>query len=185
MAGVRGNRSVPVRWWSRARGLPTATYQSWLESVRTHPGRQTRILAWARTPSGVCIGSPSMLSYGSEPAWRHVGWHQIEHGGWNAETHKLSWSLYDGGRDFIDLVEPGRMPELFRERVSASIVAERFVPIAGERGVTVSGRRDLAQTSPAISWHQTLGRGLSWNSDQVRTAADVALAELQAEYGLL
>jgi hypothetical protein len=185
MAGVRGNRSVPVRWWSRARGLPTATYQSWLESMRNRPGRQTRILAWARTPGGVCIGSPSMLSYGSEPAWRHVGWHQIEHGGWNAETHKLSWSIYDGGRDFIDLVEPGRMPELFRERVSASIVAERFVPIAGERGVTVSGRRDLGQTSPAISWHQTLGRGLSWNSDEVRTAADVALAELQAEYGLL
>jgi hypothetical protein len=106
-----------------------------------------------------------MFSYGSESAWRHVGWHQIEQGGWNAETHKLSWSTYDG--------------------VSASIVAERFVPIAGERGVTVSGRRDLAEASPAITWHQTLGRGLSWNSDEVREAANVALAELQAEYGML
>jgi hypothetical protein len=90
-----------------------------------------------------------MLSYGSESVWRHVGWHQIEHGGWNAEAHKLSWSTYDGSREFIDLVEPGRMPELFRERVSASIVAERFVPIAGERGVTISGRRDLAEASPS------------------------------------
>jgi hypothetical protein len=185
MATVWGNRSLPPRWWSRTRGLPIATYQSWLESMRVHPGRQARILAWARTPNGVCIGSPSLLSYGNESAWRHVGWHEIEHGGWNSETDKLSWSSYEGRREFIELAEPGRMPELFRERVSASIVAERFVPIAGERGVTVSGRRDLAGTSAVITWHQTLGRGLSWNSGEVRTVADAALAELQAEYGLL
>ena len=182
---VRGERSLPTRWWSKARGLPTATYQSWLESMQAHSGRQVRILAWARTPNGVCIGSPSLLSYGSEPAWRHVGWHEIEHGGWNSETHQLSWATYAGRREFIELAEPGRMPELFRERVSASIVAERFVPVAGERGVTVSGRRDLAETSSAITWHQTLGRGLSWHSDEVRAVADAALAELQAEYGLL
>src|SRR5919112_4787998 len=176
MARVRRKESLPARWWSKGRGLPTATYQSWLDSMQGHPGREARILAWARTPSGVCIGSPSMFSYGNESAWRHVGWHQIEHGGWNSETHKLSWSTYEGRREFLELAEPGRMPELFRERVSASIVAERFVPIAGERGVTVSGRRDLAEASPAITWHQTLGRGLSWNSDEVRKAANVALA---------
>ena len=182
MAGVSGKETGPTRWWSKNRGLPTATYESWLSAVRAQPGRQTRILAWAEAVNGVCIGSASLLSYASEAGWRHVGWHQIERGGWNAETRKLSWTTYDGGQDSVELVKAGRLPELFRERVSASIVVERFVPIAGERGVTVSGRRDLADSTATITWHASLSRGLSWRTEGVQQAADDALAELQREY---
>ena len=114
--------------------------------------------------------------------WRHVGWHEIEHGGWNAETRKLSWAEYGGRRGSIELTGPGRLPELFRERVAASIVVERFVPISGDRGVVVNGRRDLGADRPVITWHATLGRGLTWSTPGLRETVDEAMAELRAEY---
>ena len=35
------------------------------------PDRPTRILAWAKTPTGFCIASPATLSYGDEQGWKH------------------------------------------------------------------------------------------------------------------
>ena len=64
----------------------------------------------------------------------------------------------------LELIEPGRLPELFRERISATIAVERFVPLAGERGVIIAARRDLGG-SGAVVWHGTLTRGLSWQTD--------------------
>jgi hypothetical protein len=153
------------------------------------PGREARLLAWTHTADGYCIGSPSALSYGTAEGLDHVGWHAIEHGGWNSETHRLSWTLYSDGSSgqhgFVQLVEPGRLPELFRERVAATIVLEQFFPFGGDarsRGVTVSARRDLAGHGVEIDWHATLTRGLSWQTDGVRALADRALAELRTEY---
>ena len=151
-------------------------------------GAPARILAWARSSDGIVVGSLAVLSVGAsgpgaEPEeWRHVGWHEIEHGGWNAESRSLSWTLYGGRRGRVELAEPGRLPELFRERVAASIAVERFVPIRGERGVTVTARRDLAGDG-ALSWHSTLTRGLSWSGEGVAEEAARASAELESEYG--
>ena len=183
MAGMADRSPGRSQWWSKSRGLPASVFESWRDSLSTQLERQPRILAWARAVHGFCIGSPSLLSYGGESGWQHVGWHQIEHGGWNAETQRLSWISYDGGREFVELTAPGRLPELFRERVSTSIVAERFVSITGERGVTVSGRRDLADATSSIIWHRTLSRGISWQAEGVQEAADAALAELRTEFG--
>ena len=114
--------------------------------------------------------------------WRHVGWHEIEHGGWNAESRALSWTLYGGRRGRVGLDDPGRLPELFRERVSASIAVERFVPLRGERGVTITARRAL-DGSGTITWHSTLTRGLSWSTEGVSEEAERLTAELRSEYG--
>lgn len=154
------------------------------------PGREPRILAWTHAQDGYCIGSPAALSHGTTERFEHVDWHLIEQGGWNAETRKLSWTLYadgaSGRRGSVELAEPGRLPELFRERVAASIVLEQFFPFGGDqrsRGVIVSARRDLAGPGDAITWHTTLSRGLTWQTDGVRALADRVLRELQTEYG--
>jgi hypothetical protein len=173
-------------WWSRSRGLPRAVYESWRSSVAGQPDRPARILAWASTSTGYSIASPSLLSYGDEEAWRHVGWHEIERGGWNAELRKLSWVLHaapgkPSPRGSLELIEPGRLPELFPERISATIAIERFVPLVGERGVTITARRDLA-ASGRITWHSTLTRGLNWETHGVRAAVDQAMEELRTEY---
>jgi hypothetical protein len=144
-----------------------------------------RILAWTEGRNAYVIGTPAALSLGGAEGWEHVGWHEIERGGWNAETGTLSWVRYDGRRGSVALTDPARLPELFRERVAASIVVERFVSVRGERGLVVNGRRDLSAARdgpPPISWHATLGRGLTWSTPGVREAADRAIAELRAEW---
>lgn len=168
-----------------ARGLPPEVYASWRSSLADRAGDPARILAWARSEDGYVVGSPAVLSVGDgedAAGWRHVGWHEIEHGGWNSESRSLSWTLYGGRRGRVGLADPGRLPELFRERVAASIVVERFVPIRGERGVTVTARRDLGGGG-SLTWHSTLTRGLSWSTDGVVEEAARVSAELQSEYG--
>ncbi len=176
-----------MRAWLGARGLPAEAYASWRRSLSERTAVPVRILAWARGEDGFVVGSPALLSVGgagegAAQEWRHVGWHEIEHGGWNAESRSLSWTLYGGRRGRVGLTDQGRMPELFRERVAASIAVERFVPLRGERGVTVTARREL-DGSGAVSWHSSLTRGLSWSTEGVAEEAARASADLQSEYG--
>jgi hypothetical protein len=185
---VGNNERGRSAWWSRSRGLPSSVYDSWQASLTGQPRRPARILAWAATPTGLCIASPAAFSYGSDDGWEHIGWHVIERGSWNAELRRLSWVLYAApgevaARGSIELTDPGRMPELFRERISATIAIEKFVPLSGERGVTVAARRDLGGGG-AVSWHGTLTRGLSWQTDGVPAAVDQAMAQVRAEYDL-
>jgi hypothetical protein len=170
-------------WWSRSRGLPKEAYAAWRASLQETTGRPVRILAWANGPDGFVVGSPAALSWGAADAWSHLGWHEIERGGWNAETATLSWTLHGGRRGSVRLDQPGRLPELFRERIAATITLERFVPVAGDRGIIVTARRDLAGDG-TVSWHSTLTRGLTWRTEGVQAAADRAMAELRSEYDL-
>jgi hypothetical protein len=183
---VKGRESA---WWTRARGLPKDVHASWLASLTAQPGRPGRILAWGTSPEGQCIGSPAALSYRVDDDWEHVGWHEIERGDWEAEQRRLSWSQYVGADEStravsLDLTEPGRLPELFRERISASIAVQKFVAISGERGVLVTARRALGP-SGEISWHSTLTKGLTRRTVGVQEAVDQATAAVRSEYDLL
>jgi hypothetical protein len=183
---VGNNTARGSAWWSWSRGLPRAIYDSWRSSLATQPGRPARILAWATTSRGFCIASLATLSYGDEEDWKHVGWHEIERGAWNAELRKLTWALHaapgePSPRGSLELVEPGRVPELFRERIVATIAIEKFVPLVGERGVTITARRDLGGTG-AVAWHGTLTRGLNWQTAGVRAAVDQAMEQVRTEY---
>lgn len=177
------------RWWSRTRGLEPEAYESWRLTLAETPGRQPRILAWSRsTADEPVVLSPAALSVradsGSVPGWRHTGWHEIERGDWNAETRQLRWQTYAGSRGAAALPDPAQVPAVFQERVAASIVFERFVPLTpgSDRGVVVNGRRDLADGDPAIAWHITLTRGVTWRTPGVRDLADAALAEARREF---
>ena len=78
---------------------------------------------------GFCIASPATLSYGDEEDWKHVGWHEIERGAWNAELRKLTWSLHaapgkPSPRGSLELVEPGRCPSCSGSGFLATIAIE-------------------------------------------------------------
>jgi hypothetical protein len=164
--------------------VPSTAYASWRASLAEEPGRQVRILAWAATADGLVVLSPAVISELNEGTWRHVGWQQIERGGWNAETEQLRWQTYDGSRRAVTLPDPGRVPEVFKERVDASVVFERFFPLAtgGDRGIVVSGRRTLGTGPADLTWHTTLTRGVTWRTPGLQNLADIALAEVRHEY---
>ncbi|MCW2811349.1 MAG: hypothetical protein JWP61_1807, partial [Friedmanniella sp.] len=170
-----GDRAGRTRWWSRSRGLPAAAYASWLASAAAQPGAgPTRILAWGRAGDQLVIGGPALLSWGGVDGWQHLGWHEIERGGWEAADGRLTWRRYDGEPEHLALSEPGRVPELFRERVAASIAVEKLIALKGDRGVIVTARRHLG-TGGELSWHATLSSGLSWSTPGVTEAAADAL----------
>jgi len=184
--GLNGpvTRRTPKRtaWWARSRGMPPEVYAAWVRSLPPHRGR-TRILAWAAGPEAYAVASVGGLAVGSAAEFRQLGWHDIERGGWDVERGRLTWKLYDAAHEHLELAEPGRVPEVFRERVAASIAMEKFVPLTGERGVVLTARRDLTGSAPP-RWHATLTRGLRWDTPGVPEAVETVLSDVRREYDL-
>jgi hypothetical protein len=171
------------------RGLDRAVYRSWRDSLAelTEAGGDPgQVLGWGRTADeDYCIVAVGLLSIGSAGGWRHIGWHQIERGGFDADSQTLRWTLYDADQDSVTLTEPGRVPPLFRERVAASITVEQFVPMEPDsqtRGVIISGRRDLSRPDGPIHWRASLPKAMTWQTPGIADFADSAIARLQGEY---
>ncbi len=146
-------------------------------------GRAVRVLARGRAGDRWVLGLPGLLAWQEGDAWGTIGWHRILRGGWQAEAARLAWIEYDGTRGELGLTDPGALPDLFRERVTASILVRRDVAVEGTRhGVTVVGRRVLDSEPPEIQWHASLNRGTRWTDPGAREAAEQVLAELQADF---
>ncbi|MDO5683336.1 MAG: hypothetical protein Q4G46_10965, partial [Propionibacteriaceae bacterium] len=113
-------------------------------AARTGRGHQ-KPLAAARTHDGWCVLLPDVMAVRKGDVWRLLGWHEVEQGGWNDQNRELRWEEVGGRRGSVVMEDPDRVPEVFRERVHASIVVQRHVPIDGTReGGMVSARRDLS-----------------------------------------
>lgn len=171
--------------FSRSRGMGTEVHDSLRASLAAQPLAHARILSWTHAQEGFCVGTPSHLNVGDASGWKHVGWHEIERGDWNAETQALRWAEYGGRRGTAHLDPPARMPELFRERIAASIVLEKFVPVRGDKGVIISARRNLAAPDAAVSWHRSLSQGLRWDERGVEELAEATIADLRTEYEIV
>ncbi|QDP96219.1 hypothetical protein FOE78_10160 [Microlunatus elymi] len=202
------------------RGLKRAVYGSWqsaVEAVGRNPGS---VLAWQLgTDRQYAIASTGLLSIAAgdddQLDWRHVAWHRIERGSFDADSNTLRWKAYlespagsrpdpswsateDGA---LSLLEPGRLPVVFRDRVSASIAIQRFIPLELDgsqirprmiepitrktdrrRGVIISGRRDLSATAAAIEWRVSLPAGVGWDTPGISELAAEAATGLRAAY---
>lgn len=147
------------------------------------PGAPTRVLAWGRHGEHYAFGFISHLVYDDGSGWRILPWHRIARGGWDKDAQRLTWVDYDGGRGDLPLTEPGSVPELFKERVEASILVSRQVPVEGTKhGVVVIGRRVLGTEPAVLEWHASLNTGTRWSDPGAREGAEAALAALKAEY---
>lgn len=176
------------------RGLDRAVHRSWrasLSDLEAAGGDAGRVIAWGRTEDGGhCIVATGVLSISTgdaatEQVWRHVGWHRIEHGGFDADTATLRWTEYDGEPESVRLTEPGRVPQLFRERVAASIAVEQFLPMepdSTKKGVIINGRRDLTRPDGPLHWHASLPKSMTWQVPGIAEFADAAIARMRREY---
>jgi hypothetical protein len=117
-----------------------------------------------------------------------IPWEDVQAADWDAESSTLrvsevgTWGE-DRPEHVFTLAEPGRLLELVRERVTASIVLQRHVPVRGRKGVRVVARRAPRGDQP-VRWIYEYDAGVDPADPAVRRVAEEALAAAQAEVGL-
>ncbi|WP_432558087.1 hypothetical protein [Granulicoccus sp. GXG6511] len=155
------------------------------EAYRSKFGRRSKKpLSGARTPDGWCIVLPDVLAQLHGQDWRLIGWHEIEQGGWNDQNRELRWEESSGRRGSAVMDNPEQVPEVFRERVHASIVVQKHVPIEGTReGGVVSARRDLTHADGELDWRTRRGRGTP-DDEATRAALAAALEEVRHDFDI-
>lgn len=152
-----------------------------------------KLLAWAESGSGEFVGATRDALYVSaqsrvEPVETRIPWEQVEAADWDKDTSVLrvsevgSWGVERPEYSFT-LDEPGRLLELVRERVSASVVLQRHVALSGRRGLRVIARRAPRGDQP-LTWVFEYDAGIDPDDPAVRRAAEQALAAARAEVGL-
>lgn len=113
-------------------------------------------------------------------------WLDVDGGSWDPDTGSLSLSWVGGGAglqwQFLERTGPGRVPEAFRERVSASIVLMRHLDLGPRRTARVAIREDLRDRSLI---EQVLpGKGVRADDAELARELETARVELRDQVGL-
>ena len=139
-----------------------------------------RVLAWADDGGGRAIVATETALHlqRTPPAYTRLGWEQIEH------------ATYEGGVMTITRVpelesatlrvpvgDRRELPIAIRDRVTSSVVVDRFVPLKDDVGVHIVGRRS---GSGEITWRIDLDPHLAGDPES-EAAAQSALDEVRAE----
>ena len=149
----------------------------------------TRSAAYLPTDRDANSDAGSGAGSGGGGGLRRVGWERFERAEWNAEKSMLQlWETAPFGMPMrhTDLVvdDPGRFGQLVRERINASVLVQRHVPLVGKRGVRVVGRRSPSAGEPEIVWSLVLDNGLDPDRPGLLDAAEAALRQVRDEFGM-
>lgn len=143
-------------------------------------GGRPDVLATARTPEGDVYAFRQLIAVPVPTGWQLIGWHLIVEGGFRPETQELWWRLLDGDSGSVRLVAPDPMPEVFRERVTASIVMQQRVQTPAGKEAVIAARRDLA--SDEVSWHVTAVGATDLSDADTRAYLAELTQELRREF---
>jgi hypothetical protein len=148
-----------------------------------------RVLAATTASDGtVLAGTRDAFYVVAAGETRRVPWEQVESADWDrdTDTFRLSEVGTWGAQRPVHtatLEEPGRLLELVRERVTASVVLQRHVTVGGRRGLRVIARRAPAGTG-RIQWVYEYDEGVDPDDPAVRATARSALVAMQRDVGL-
>jgi len=143
-----------------------------------------RSLARATTLDGVVVaGTRDVLRIGDH----ELPWEQVQGADWDKDSSTLVVSEVGHWGDQrpvhrLVLPEPGRLVQLVRERITASIVLQRHVPVTGRHGVFVIGRRAPSGRGP-IAWIFEYQEGIDPTDPAVQQAAAAALRQARDDVG--
>lgn len=156
-------------------------------SVAVAPGE--KVLASAATDDGtVLAGTRDAFYVTSGEETRRVPWEQVEAADWDrdTDTFRLSevgtWGEQRPVHNAV-LADPGRLLELVRERVTASVVLQRHVVVSGRRGLRVIARR-APSGAGGVQWIYEYDAGVDPGDPAVRALAHEALDAMRQEVGL-
>lgn len=157
-----------------------------VDDYRTHgngPRRKPMATATGPRVDPLAYDDHLAIRFADQP-WRRIGWRQVRQGGWRYEAAEMHWRLIDGTVERFQLADEGRFPEVFRERVQASIVVEAQYESPTGGAVLVSARRDLGAHDAPLIWSAIPVQGAKADDPVVRDLAAKALAQLRADYDL-
>ncbi|NYG55564.1 hypothetical protein [Nocardioides perillae] len=157
--------------------------------LRGSPGE--RLLAWASASdgSGAAVGGTRdavLVLPGEGDDVVRVPWEAVEAADWDADEGRLRVSEVGSWGEVrpvhvVALDDPDRLLQLVRERVTASVVLQRHVRLAGRRGVRVIARR--APAGGPLRWLYEYDEGVDPDDPDVRARAEAALAAALEEAG--
>lgn len=143
-----------------------------------------RVLATAAAASGTMVATNRRLLIPAAEGFRAIRWETVENARWDRDGELLvvqeAVPIGSPPRSHrLRLDQPGRLLDVVREQVTASVVISRFVPLSGDRGVRVTGRRSAGRT--ALSWVVAVDGGVRLDDPSVRARVDEAVAAVRAE----
>lgn len=159
-----------------------------LDAAPLRPGE--RVLAAAEAGDGTwLLGTRDslVLAPAGETSATRIPWEQVERADWDGDEGRLVLSeVGEYGvvrpRHAFPVSEPGLLLELVRERVTASVILQRRVPVDGNRGLVVVARRAPAGDGE-IAWAYEFDAGVDPEDPGVMAVAEAALRAAQSEVG--
>lgn len=139
-----------------------------------------RILAWADDGDGrlVVASDTALHLQRTPPDYTRIGWEQIEHASYDAGVMTIDLGPDLGSASLRVPVGSERdLPVAIRDRVTSSVVVDRFVPLVDDRGVRIVGRRG---GSGELTWRFDLDPELA-DQDAYIDTANRLLEDVQNE----
>lgn len=142
-----------------------------------------RVLAWVDDGAGrlVVATETALHLQRVPPEYARFGWEQIERASYEVGVLSVTLTPDLAAVTLRVPVGDGReLPVVVRDRVTASIVVDRFMPLEGDTGVRIVGRR---AADGSTTWRTDLDPALIGRTEFDDDVAD-ALSEIQSEVGL-
>ena len=149
--------------------------------------RGERVLAYSEATDGAVLAGTRAAFYLRDPdgTVTRVPWEQVEAAGWDREESLLTISeVGTWGEERavhrVEVKDPWRLLQLVRERVTASVVLQRHIPVSAGRGLRVVGRRAPVGDAP-VEWFFEYDAGVDPADPLVAQAASAALAQAKGD----
>ncbi|MGK2308748.1 hypothetical protein [Cutibacterium sp. V947] len=171
---------MDTMWWTKG---PSSEEMTRTRAVLGFD--DVKVLACGRGEGTTVIAVTEGLVVLADDMDSAVAWHEIVHGGWNGDTSTLTWDFLDGAGASVVLERPGKIPEVFRARVTESIAATRSVPVRGG-DVLIAGRipaGHLADAEDSITWTAMARESADLNDPETRQKVLEATDALKKEWG--
>jgi hypothetical protein len=150
-----------------------------------------RLLAWAPLVAGGWVAGTRDALYLPDS---RVPWEQVQVADWDRDEGLLrvsevgTWGesrpVHELGIPESAAQDADRLLQLLRERVTASVLLTRHVPVTGRRGVRVVARRAPSGRSE-VTWLYEYDEGVDPDDPVVRVAAETALAAAKGDVGMV
>ena len=154
------------------------------DEVRAVAGGE-RVLSYAYDPQqAVGLATEVALHLPASYGVTRLPWDLVVRAGWTTPVLELTVQLVAGGPAkplAVELPEPGSLPMVVREQVTASIVVEDHVVLRAGAGARLVARR---AESGEIRWSVVFDKRLDPRDPTLRAGADAALAQLRAQLGI-